>query len=593
MPGLPNPVLSGTASVVDGAVAATSWPRHPDAANAAAARIIAAAPVAMLQLDRALSPVAANDCYRLLLCARGRDEIVDYRELLDREDIPQHDELLSKLARGDLASFRIEVQLHIANERPNSDSSMPRVATVLVGGAPFLGTGGCVEGFVVTLTDVTALRRHAEAEDRRQQALDQALEEMLAGLVVFDADDRLVFCNRRYREFYGVPDELARPGTRFADMLLEEVRSGKLAMDGDAQASFVAARLDRRRAHVRAHGRAQGSADTDDDDFTIVEQRNAAGQWLQIRERVMPGGWIVGVHVDATAVKDKEEALEAHIAELREVRAELEQRTAELSRLATNLAAARDEALGAARTKANFLANMSHELRTPLNAVIGFADILASGAAGALTARQTEYLTDIRNSGNHLLGVINDILDLSKAEAGKIKLHSDTIELAQILESTARLMAPNAAEKSLVLETVIAPTLADVVATVDMRRFRQVVLNLLSNAVKFTPEGGRVRIALSDVVEGAPQPGGIGIIISDTGIGISADDLRKVFAPFEQADSSLTRRYEGTGLGLSLVKALVELHQGRVLLRSTPGQGTDVTVWLPPARIQRGHGLAD
>jgi two-component system cell cycle sensor histidine kinase PleC len=415
---------------------------------------------------------------------------------------------------------------------------------------------------------VTALRRHTENETRQHDALNQALEEMLAGLVLFDAEDRLVFCNRRYREFYGVPEELARPGTRFADMLLEEVRSGKLAMTAEEQEGFVTARLERR------------SADLSD----VVEQRNADGRWLQIRERVMAGGWVVGVHVDATALKDKERVLEAHIQELHAMRAELEQRTAELSQLAANLAMARDEALGAARTKANFLANMSHELRTPLNAVIGFAEILASGTAGALTPQQTEYLADIRSSGNHLLGVINDILDISKAEAGKIELQEEEIDLADFVNSTVRLMLATARNKNLTLLTDVPADLTRLLVLVDARRFRQVILNLLSNAIKFTPEQGSVHVAIA-----VPAEQGVSITISDTGVGIAAQDLGKVFAPFEQADSSLARRYEGTGLGLALVKALIELHQGKVTLTSTPGLGTQVKVWLPPRRT-RGQG---
>ena len=528
--------------------------------EAPAADLFAAAPVALLHLDRDLNPVLANDAYRLLLVARGIDDVPDYRAWLSDVERRRHDRLLTKIANGQLASFRLEATLALP---------LGRSISVLINGAPLPQNAGEPAGFVIVLTDVTTLRRHVESEARRHDALNQALEEMLAGLVLFDAEDRLVFCNRRYREFYGVPEELARPGTRFADMLLEEVRSGKLAMTAEEQENFVTARLKRRLDEDRLV------------ENTVVEQRNADGRWLQIRERVMSGGWVVGVHVDATALKDKEQALEAHIQELRAMRAELEQRTAELSQLAANLATARDEALGAARTKANFLANMSHELRTPLNAVIGFAEILASGTAGPLTAQQAEYLTDIRSSGNHLLSVINDILDISKAEAGKIELQEDEVELAEFVNGTVRLMLATARNKNLTLLTDIPAALSRLVVSVDARRFRQVVLNLLSNAIKFTPEQGSVRLSIA-----VPDEGGISIMISDTGVGIAAQDLGKVFAPFEQADSSLARKYEGTGLGLALVKALIELHQGRVTLTSTPGVGTQVMLRLPAARVR-------
>ncbi len=535
--------------------------------------IFAAAPVALLRLDADLAPVAANDAYRVLVGAQGIEAVTDYRTLLDETDLRSLDSLLANLAAGKLASFRIELSLRFSQRKTVAGQlSPPRQVIVLVGGAAIAAKRDQPNppGFVISLTDVTALRRNMEVEFRRHEALDQALEEMVAGLVLFDAEDRLVFCNRRYREFYGVPDELARPGTRFIDMLLEEMRSGKLAVSGDDQARFVAARLERRMV-----GTGQGPMV----ESAVVEQRNADGRWLQIRERVMPGGWVVGVHVDATALKDKEQALEAQ-------RAELERRADELSQLATNLAIARDDALAAARVKANFLANMSHELRTPLNAVIGFAEILAGGAAGPLNPRQTEYLTDIRNSGNHLLGVINDILDISKADAGKIVLQEDELEIAEFLTGTARFMLQMARSKNLVLLTDIPPALGRAMVRVDPRRFRQVLLNLLSNAIKFTPEQGRVRISLAKAPDGGPEEGGIVITVSDTGIGIAHDDLGKVFAPFEQADSSLTRKYEGTGLGLTLVKALIDLHQGWVRLDSTPGLGTHVRIWLPPARVR-------
>ena len=534
--------------------------REKAAGETLAADLFAVAPIALMRFDRDLNPVLANDAYRLLLAARGIDDVPDYRAWLSEVERLRHDRLLASMAAGQLASFRIESTLVLPLNRSRS---------VLISGASLPRNAGEPAGFVIALTDVTTLRRHVENEARRHDAVNQAMEEMLAGLVLFDAEDRLVFCNRRYREFYGVPEELARPGTRFADMLLEEVRSGKLAMSAEEQESFVNARLERRSSKDRGA------------EHTVVEQRNADGRWLQIRERVMAGGWVVGVHVDATALKDKELALEAHIEELRTMRAELEQRTTELSQLAANLAIARDDALGAARTKANFLANMSHELRTPLNAVIGFAEILASGAGGPLTPQQTEYLTDIRSSGNHLLSVINDILDISKAEAGKIELQEEEIELADFAHSTVRLMLATARNKNIEVLTSIPESLTRLAVRVDVRRFRQVVLNLLSNAIKFTPDDGRVQVSVA-----VPDAGGVALTISDTGVGIDAKDLTKVFAPFEQGDSSLSRKYEGTGLGLALVKALIELHHGKVTLSSTPGVGTEVMLWLPPTRVR-------
>ncbi|HEY4134281.1 MAG TPA: ATP-binding protein [Alphaproteobacteria bacterium] len=523
-----------------------------------AASLLAAAPVALFLFDGDLRAAYANDAYCLLVGARGGRgdgaDILDYRDLIEPDMRLRHDLQLKQLQLGQSGSFRIELPLC----RADGETRL-----VLIDCAPASGMEAA--GFIASLVDVTAIRRQHEREARRRDALDQALEEMVAGLALFDAEDRLVFCNRRYCEFYGVPAELARPGTRFEDMLRDELRGGGLGLSAAEEDAFIRARLQRRDGSDR-----------------IVEQQNGHGRWLQIRERVMPGGWLVGVHIDATDLKTKEESLEQSIRELRETRGQLEKRTDELSELAVNLEAARDEALGAARAKANFLANMSHELRTPLNAVIGFAELLAAGTGGPLTAQQGEYLEDIRRSGNHLLDVINDILDLSKADAGKIDLDQEDVLVAEFLRSTGRLMTTGAAAKSISFAVELPPEMSKIGIHADRRRLRQVLLNLLSNAIKFTDPGGAVSLGA------ALRPDGdIELIVTDTGIGIAADDMVKVFTPFEQADSSLARKYEGTGLGMALVKALVDLHHGTVLLDSRVGRGTRVAVRLPAARVRR------
>ena len=527
--------------------------------TAGSAAMLAAAPVALALFDGDLNIVYGNDAYCLLVGAHGGrnpaapGDIPDYRDLLADEDRARHDELLAQLRDGIAGSFRIELELARAGGAAR---------LVLLDCAPL--STAARGNVMVSLTDITALRRHHEREARQRDALDQALEEMAAGLVLFDAEDRLVFCNRRYREFYAVPAELARLGTRFEDMLREELRNGSSGMTEEEEDEFIAARLQRRAADGR-----------------IVEQRNRDGRWLQIRERLMPGGWLVGVHIDATDLKTKERSLQASIRELRETRTQLERRTAELSDLALNLEHARDEALAAARAKANFLANMSHELRTPLNAVIGFAELLAAGAGGPLTTQQSEYLEDIRGSGSHLLDVINDILDLSKADAGKIELEQEDVLLGDFLRGTARLVASTAELKTLAFNVELAPEMAKIGVHADRRRLRQVLLNLLSNAIKFTDPGGAVSLGAALAANGDLE-----LIVKDTGIGIAPDDMGKVFTPFEQADGSLARKYEGTGLGMALVKALVELHQGQVALESGVGRGTRVVVSLPAARVR-------
>ncbi len=241
----------------------------------------------------------------------------------------------------------------------------------------------------------------------------------------------------------------------------------------------------------------------------------------------------------------------------------------------------------ASRVKSDFLASMSHELRTPLNAIIGFSEVLRDGLAGEVTAQQREYLQDILDSGTHLLELINDILDLSKVEAGKMTLELQCQPVDSLLRSGLAIVREKAAAHQLKLELQVAEDTGEICA--DARKVKQIIYNLLSNAVKFTPEGGRIAVSAQrapaqDVPEAAAPEGTLEfleIAVADTGIGISAADQEKLFSAFTQIDSSLARRYEGTGLGLALVKRLTELHGGAVGLVSAPGQGSTFRVWLP------------
>jgi two-component system cell cycle sensor histidine kinase PleC len=231
----------------------------------------------------------------------------------------------------------------------------------------------------------------------------------------------------------------------------------------------------------------------------------------------------------------------------------------------------------ASAAKSAFLANMSHELRTPLNAVIGFAEVLNQGYFGTLTAKQAEYVSDIRASGNHLLTLINDLLDLAKIEAGKLELDVEPLSLAEELDSCLRLIGPKADESRVRISTHLSPDLPRYPA--DKRAIKQVLLNLLSNAVKFTPAGGLISVAVDvDVVAG------VRISIRDTGIGIASADIPKIVKPFGSLghNADLSRRHEGTGLGLPLSKSLVEMHGGRLEIESEVGHGTTATVLLPP-----------
>jgi GAF domain-containing protein/anti-sigma regulatory factor (Ser/Thr protein kinase) len=227
----------------------------------------------------------------------------------------------------------------------------------------------------------------------------------------------------------------------------------------------------------------------------------------------------------------------------------------------------------ASRHKSEFLANMSHELRTPLNAVLGFSEVLLQRMFGDLNAKQDEYLTDIYTSGQHLLSLINDILDLSKIEAGRMELAPAPFHLPDALDNAVTLVKERAARHGITLQVDQDPGLGEIVA--DERKVKQVLLNLLSNAVKFTPEGGRISL------KAAQRNGVVEIAVTDTGVGIALEDQAAIFEEFRQVGLDETRKQEGTGLGLTLAKKFVELHGGRIWVESAPGRGSTFTFTLP------------
>jgi signal transduction histidine kinase len=264
-----------------------------------------------------------------------------------------------------------------------------------------------------------------------------------------------------------------------------------------------------------------------------------------------------------TALRVSEQSLEGRVRE----------RTAQLEESERELARVRDEALAANHQKSAFLARMSHELRTPLNAIIGFSEVLADGTFGELVEKQSEYVRDIHDSGQHLLSLINDILDLSKVEAGQLDLEPAAFSLPDAIDNAMVLMKERALRQDVRLVEEVDPTLGVVVA--DERKIKQVLLNLMTNAVKFTKAGGTVTLRAR--VEGD----GFSVSVEDTGVGISEADQGVIFDEFRQAEDDFARSQEGTGLGLSLAKRLVELHGGRIGVESEPGRGSIFSFNIP------------
>ena len=406
-------------------------------------------------------------------------------------------------------------------------------------------------GIAVDITEQKSLVERTAAADLR---LRDAVETIPEAFVVWDADNRLVLCNSNFQALHNLPDDAVEAGMPYETV----VAAGSKPVV---------------RNRITNEGPPLPGART-------FEAQLEDGRWLHISERRTKDGGYVSVGTDITALKLHEEKLMqsekrliATVSDLRQSQQKLETQTEQLADLAEKYAEEKTRAEDANQAKSKFLANMSHELRTPLNAIIGFSEIMESGMFGALGAdKYHEYCGDIRQSGLFLLEVINDILDMSKIEAGRIKLDFEDIELDRILAEAMRVVSGRAEDKGIELSAEIAPSLF---FKADRRALKQIALNLLSNAVKFTPDGGRI------TVRGRLSDSAITIAIKDTGIGIEKAALQKLGRPFEQVESQLVKSHQGSGLGLAIAKSLIELHGGAMRIRSTPGEGTLVVVRLP------------
>jgi two-component system cell cycle sensor histidine kinase PleC len=406
-------------------------------------------------------------------------------------------------------------------------------------------------GIAVDITEQKSLVEKTMAADLR---LRDAIETIPEAFVVWDADNRLVLCNSNFQELHNLPEQAIAAGTHFETVV-------------------AAGRKPVVKTKITSEGHAVPGART-------FEAQLDDGRWLHISERRTKDGGYVSVGTDITNLKQHEEKLVeserrlmASVSDLQTSQLALERQAHQLADLAEKYGEEKTRAEEANQAKSKFLANMSHELRTPLNAIIGFSEIMESGMFGPLGAEKYhEYCRDIRESGRFLLDVINDILDMSKIEAGRIRLDIEAVALDQILADCLRVVAGRAEDKNLTVNSEIA---SDILVPADRRALKQIVLNLLSNAVKFTPDGGRI------LVRGRVSGDGVLIAIEDSGIGIAKDALVKLGRPFEQVESQLTKSHQGSGLGLAIAKSLTELHGGTMRIRSALSAGTIVAVRLP------------
>ncbi|TPK44904.1 PAS domain S-box protein [Mesorhizobium sp. B2-5-4] len=405
-------------------------------------------------------------------------------------------------------------------------------------------------GIAVDVTEQRHLALRSEAADLR---LRTAIENINESFVLWDSAQNLIMCNSKYQQDNGLSDRDVMPGvTRVS---LEE--------------RMLAFASERRLANTNGP---QGGA--------TFERQLSDGRWLQVNELRTRDGGIVSVGSDITQIKlhqeklvDSERRLMATIHDLSLARRAEEERSRELVDLNRKYMKETERAEAANRAKSEFLANMSHELRTPLNAIIGFSELMEQRLFGPLgSERYEEYATDINSSGKYLLGVINDILDMSKIEAGQFSLDQEQIDLGPLISETVRVVSLQAAQKAITVETRIADALT---LFADRRAIKQIVINLLSNAVKFTGQGGHISVRARNT------SGALVLTIEDNGCGIPKEALGKLGRPFEQVQNQFSKNHAGSGLGLAISRSLAELQGGALKIRSTEGVGTIVSVRIP------------
>ena len=466
--------------------------------------------------------------------------------LVPPERLDEEPAILERISRGD----RID---HFQMVRRRKDGRLIDISATI---SPLVDQTGKIVGISKIARDITERKEAERNLNRANSLLKESINSLAEGFTIYDENDRLVVCNEAYLNFYNTSRDLIVPGASFEEIVRKGAERGQYKEAIGRVDEWV-------RERVRKHQGADGSQ---------LEQLLDDGRWLLIVEYRTPSGFIVGNRIDITTRKLAEVELDKHGRHLEKL---VEERTAALS-------TAKEAAEAANIAKSAFLANMSHEIRTPMNGIIGMANILRREG---VTSKQAKRLDTIDASAQHLLSVINDVLDISKIEAGKLTLEEAPVVVSSLLANVSSILSERVKAKGIHLLIETGPLPHNLVG--DPTRLQQALLNYATNAVKFTEAGSVTLRALKQ--EETDDSVLVRFEVQDTGIGIAPEAMSRLFSTFEQADNSMTRKYGGTGLGLAITKRLAELMGGEAGAESMPGAGS--TFWLT-VKLKKGDGAA-
>lgn len=482
------------------------------------------------EIDLTRNTVYLGSSLAQLLRLGEQEIVISLPRFLELIDAADRDRLYNAIRRAHVGNtFDMEVSL----------AQLPLVMSCR--GMPSSRGHDHTKVIVGVAIDVTEARGTQNRLKSAETRLHDSLRAMNDSFVIWDQMGRLVLWNRKFEDFFGF-----EPGNLQQGMEYKVVEH------------YASQMIENR----------NGSEDGSASEILLKD-----GRWLRYLESSTLDGGRVSIGTDVTAIRSREVELEANRDQLQSTIDILRESQTRIVELAEKYEQEKIRAEQASQSKSDFLANMSHELRTPLNAINGFSDIMKKEMFGPLgDPRYREYISDILFSGQHLLSLINDILDMSKIEAGKMSLNLEALSVSDMVSQVLRIVRGRADENRL---KVIYDETETQDIQADPRAVKQVLLNLITNAIKFTPEGGTVTVDM----EGRST--GVIVNVTDTGIGISEQDIARLAQPFEQIDSQHSRKHEGTGLGLALSKSLVELHGGNFTIASELGKGTTVTFTLP------------